>query len=201
VTTITQAPQAANIVAALPHIGWRRGGFEPAVLGRLDCLTRHAVKIDPDLPAVSQKREFSNTPPETVCDFGLRMPKNQSLETGDQFAKVRRCQTFLRLSGPASPIAGLPAAPSNSFCRYRSEIPSACETRAPARVRDHPAGAKGGRSSGSSLCAIVNSPATLMLTGYLGASSEDNHTRLYFDPSGIRVGGRNLSLRGDEAAY
>lgn len=27
-----------------------------------------------------------------------------------------------------------------------------------------------------------NPPATLMLTGYLGASSEDKHTRLYFDP-------------------
>jgi hypothetical protein len=28
-----------------------------------------------------------------------------------------------------------------------------------------------------------NPPATLMLTGYLGASSEDAHTRLYFDPN------------------
>jgi hypothetical protein len=27
-----------------------------------------------------------------------------------------------------------------------------------------------------------NPPATLMLTGFLGASSEDKHTRLYFDP-------------------
>jgi hypothetical protein len=25
-------------------------------------------------------------------------------------------------------------------------------------------------------------PATVMLTGFLGASSEDGHTRLYFDP-------------------
>jgi hypothetical protein len=95
-----QAPQTADIVAAhdpLPHIGWRRWGFETAVLGRLDCLTRHAVKIDPDLPPVFQKREFFKYQPENICDFGLRMPKNQSLETGDQFAKVRRWQTFLRL--------------------------------------------------------------------------------------------------------
>ena len=28
-----------------------------------------------------------------------------------------------------------------------------------------------------------NPPATLMLTGFLGASSEDGHTRLYFDPN------------------
>jgi len=55
------------------------------------------VKIDPDLPPVFQKREFFKYQPENICDFGLRMPQNQSLETGDQFAKVRRWQTFLRL--------------------------------------------------------------------------------------------------------
>jgi len=41
--------------------------------------------------------EFFKYQPENICDFGLRMPQNQSLETGDQFAKVRRWQTFLRL--------------------------------------------------------------------------------------------------------
>jgi hypothetical protein len=86
------------------------GGLEPAMVGRLDCLTRPRSEDRSRSPSSlpKKKRQFFKYPPETICDFGLRMPKNQSLETGDQFAKVRRWQTFLRLSGPACPIAGLP---------------------------------------------------------------------------------------------